>query len=106
MNTQNLLNAKKHLLGIALCVLIAMAAKYISLSLHWPVMLVCLACGFALNPFCSDKRLNAGINFSAKTILRLGVVLIGARFVCRHDSFYRHCDLRADHHQPHRGESP
>ncbi len=81
MNTQSLLNAKKHLLGIALCVLIAMAAKYISLSLHWPVMLVCLACGFALNPFCSDKRLNAGINFSAKTILRLGVVLIGARFV-------------------------
>ena len=81
MNVQSLIHAKKHLLGITLCVLIAMAAKYISLSLNWPVMLICLACGFALNPFCSDKRLNAGINFSAKTILRLGVVLIGARFV-------------------------
>jgi uncharacterized integral membrane protein (TIGR00698 family) len=81
MNVQSLIHAKKHLLGITLCVLIAMAAKYISLSLNWPVMLTCLACGFALNPFCSDKRLNAGINFSAKTILRLGVVLIGARFV-------------------------
>lgn len=81
MNAESLINAKKHLLGILLCVFIAMAAKYISLSLHWPVMLICLACGFALNPFCSDKRLHAGINFSAKTILRLGVVLIGARFV-------------------------
>tara|TARA_R110002124_G_scaffold149220_1_gene315230 strand:- start:394093 stop:395100 length:1008 start_codon:yes stop_codon:yes gene_type:complete len=67
--------------GLALSALIAALSKLLSIQFGLPVMLVCLISGLVLGRFFTQGFWQSGINFTSKTVLRLGVILIGARFV-------------------------
>ncbi len=61
-------------------VLVAMTAQFLSEHYGAPAMLMALLLGLALNFLAEDgTRTQAGVEYSAKTILRLGVALLGAR---------------------------
>lgn len=66
--------------GFAVSALVAVAAQFISEHYGAPAMLMALLLGIALN-FLSDAgtRTEAGVSVTAKTVLRLGVALLGAR---------------------------
>ncbi|SEN54161.1 conserved hypothetical integral membrane protein [Paracoccus alcaliphilus] len=66
--------------GIAVAVLVAIAAQFLSEHYGAPAMLMALLLGLALN-FLAEHgtRTQAGVEYSARTILRLGVALLGAR---------------------------
>lgn len=72
-------NAKKLLPGIAICIVVAMAAVFISDNYNGPTILYALALGMALNYLAGDGACSAGIQFSAKSVLRFGIALLGAR---------------------------
>ena len=65
--------------GFSLCVVIGMAAKFVSEHHGGPTILYALLMGMALNYLSSEGRCMAGIQFSAKSILRFGIALLGAR---------------------------
>jgi uncharacterized integral membrane protein (TIGR00698 family) len=65
--------------GIALCIVIALAAAYLSEHYNGPAMLFALLLGMAFNPFADNPSTKIGISISSKTILRIGVALLGAR---------------------------
>lgn len=65
--------------GIMLSLLIAAAATFLSEHYGAPVMLFALLIGMAFHFVSSDDRCAPGIEFSAKTLLRLGVGLLGLR---------------------------
>ena len=66
--------------GVTVCLLVAMAAVYLSEHYGGPVMLFALLLGMALH-FLSEEgqRTAEGIQFCAKKILRVGVALLGFR---------------------------
>ena len=67
--------------GLLVCLAVSLVAISIAQYLSVPGMLLCLLLGMAFN-FMSRKDLTQkGINFTAKTVLRAGVVLIGARIM-------------------------
>lgn len=68
-----------YLPGIAISVLIAIAAKFLSEHYGAPAMLMALLLGIAMHFLSEDKKAIKGIHFSSKTILRIGVGLLGAR---------------------------
>lgn len=65
--------------GLMLCVVIGMAAAFV--ELHWggPRVLYALLLGMAFHELSGTSRHGAGVNFSAQTLLRLGIGLLGAR---------------------------
>lgn len=66
--------------GVAVCGVIALAAQALSDYYGAPAMLMALLLGLALHFLVEDgERVAAGVTFSAKTILRIGVALLGAR---------------------------
>ncbi len=65
--------------GILISVIVAVAAQFISDHYGAPAMLMALLLGIALNFIGEEGRCAPGIAFSAKTILRFGVALLGAR---------------------------
>lgn len=65
--------------GVLLAALIALAAQFISDHYGAPAMLMALLFGIALNFLSDEKKCEAGIAFSARTILRFGVALLGLR---------------------------
>lgn len=65
--------------GIMLSLLIAAAATFLSEHYGAPVMLFALLIGMAFHFLSRDDRCAPGIEFSAKTLLRLGVGLLGLR---------------------------
>jgi uncharacterized integral membrane protein (TIGR00698 family) len=79
-------NLRKAAPGIALCAAIAAIAYVADLKgwLHFgrlmvPPLIVTLAIGMALQPLSSRTALKPGIEFSGRTLLRVGVALYGAR---------------------------
>lgn len=66
--------------GFAVSALIAATAQFLSEHYGAPAMLMALLLGLALN-FLSDSgsKTAPGIEFTARTVLRLGVALLGAR---------------------------
>jgi len=79
-------NLRKAAPGIALCAAIAAVAYVADLKgwLHFgrilvPPLIVTLAIGMALQPLSSRNALKPGIEFSGRTLLRVGVALYGAR---------------------------
>ncbi|MGN7870639.1 YeiH family protein [Paracoccus sp. 22332] len=66
--------------GVAVSVLVAATAQFLAEHYGAPAMLMALLLGLALN-FLAEQgtRTVIGVEFSAKTILRLGVALLGAR---------------------------
>jgi uncharacterized integral membrane protein (TIGR00698 family) len=65
--------------GLVLCATIAIAASFVSDRQGGPAMLYALLLGMALNQLTLDANSRAGVNFAARTVLRTGVALLGAR---------------------------
>ena len=65
--------------GILLSALIALAAQFISDHYGAPAMLMSLLFGISLNFLSDDSKCKLGIKFSARSILRFGVALLGMR---------------------------
>ncbi|MEM7269279.1 MAG: putative sulfate exporter family transporter [Pseudomonadota bacterium] len=65
--------------GVLVAVLITLAAQFISEHYGAPAMLMALLFGIALNFLSKDEHTKAGIAFTASTVLRIGVALLGAR---------------------------
>lgn len=65
--------------GVAICLIIAAAAQFLAEHYGAPQMLFALLLGMTLHFLMDDARSFAGIEYSAKGILRLGVALLGFR---------------------------
>lgn len=65
--------------GFLLCLVIGMASTFVSDHYGGPVILYALLMGMALNYLSTEGRCVAGIQFCAKTVLRFGIALLGAR---------------------------
>jgi uncharacterized integral membrane protein (TIGR00698 family) len=65
--------------GLIIAGLVALSATWLSEHYHAPVMLFALLLGIAVNFLSQDPRCRPGIDFASKTLLRLGVALLGMR---------------------------
>ncbi|TMM54217.1 YeiH family protein [Sulfitobacter sabulilitoris] len=65
--------------GLTVALVIALASKFVSEHYGAPSMLLALLFGIALNFLAQDVRCGPGIAFGARTLLRLGVALLGLR---------------------------
>lgn len=65
--------------GLAVCAVAAAAAGFLSEHYGAPIMLFALLLGLALNFLSDHPRCSAGIEFGARTLLRLGVALLALR---------------------------
>lgn len=65
--------------GFFVSVIVAIAATFLSEHYGAPVMLFALLLGMALNFLAGEGVCKAGIEFTARTVLRLGVALLGMR---------------------------
>lgn len=65
--------------GFIICLVVGMAAKFVSESYGGPTILYALLMGMAFNYLSVEGRCVAGIQFSAKAVLRFGIALLGAR---------------------------
>ncbi|WP_299841609.1 putative sulfate exporter family transporter [uncultured Jannaschia sp.] len=65
--------------GVVLAFVVAAAATFLSEHYGAPVMLFALLIGMALHFLATDPRAAAGIDFTAKRLLRVGIALLGAR---------------------------
>jgi uncharacterized integral membrane protein (TIGR00698 family) len=70
---------RHHTPGIIVAGLVALAASWLSEHYHAPVMLFALLLGIAVNFLSQDERCRPGIEFAARTVLRIGVALLGMR---------------------------
>ncbi|MEM7561420.1 MAG: YeiH family protein [Pseudomonadota bacterium] len=60
-------------------VVLAIAAQFLSEHYGAPAMLMALLLGMAFNFLAEHEKCSAGIDFSAKAVLRFGVALLGVR---------------------------
>ncbi|PCJ98990.1 MAG: putative sulfate exporter family transporter [Zetaproteobacteria bacterium] len=74
-------NIKSILPGLMACVFVALSATFIAQHYNAPAMLLCLLFGISLNFMSNKKSTQQGIDFTAITLLRAGIVLIGARIM-------------------------
>lgn len=65
--------------GVALAIVIGLAALFLSEHYGPPVMLMALLIGMVFNPLAEESASAPGIAFSSKTLLRAGVALLGVR---------------------------
>ncbi|MDR6853923.1 putative sulfate exporter family transporter [Variovorax guangxiensis] len=71
--------ARTNVHGILVSVVVAVAAISLAEHYHVSAMLFALLLGMALNFLSTEGRCAAGIRFSASTLLRIGVALLGVR---------------------------
>lgn len=78
--TAQLANRSRELApGMIISLIVATAATFLSEHYGTPVMLLALLLGMALNFLADDGKCKPGIEFTARTVLRLGVALLGIR---------------------------
>jgi uncharacterized integral membrane protein (TIGR00698 family) len=65
--------------GLIVSLMAAAAASFLAEHYGAPVMLFALLLGLALNFLSTEGKCKAGIEFTARTVLRLGVALLGMR---------------------------
>jgi uncharacterized integral membrane protein (TIGR00698 family) len=65
--------------GVLVATLIAIASKFLSEQYGAPAMLMALLLGIAFHFLSEEGPCKAGIEFSSRTVLRVGVALLGAR---------------------------
>lgn len=65
--------------GLSICVVLALSAAFVSDHYGGPTLLYALLFGLALNFLSLNPVTVEGIGFCARTVLRLGVALLGAR---------------------------
>ncbi|HEY9020038.1 putative sulfate exporter family transporter [Seohaeicola sp. SP36] len=70
---------RSHTRGLMVAVLVAVASAFLAEHYGAPVMLFALLIGMALHFLAADPTCAPGLDFAAKTILRLGVGLLGLR---------------------------
>ncbi|MFN3516608.1 MAG: YeiH family protein [Novosphingobium sp.] len=63
--------------GLALCGVAAAAAAWLSDHYGFPIILLGLLVGLALNFASQDPRTHAGLDFASRTCLRWGIVVLG-----------------------------
>jgi uncharacterized integral membrane protein (TIGR00698 family) len=68
-----------HAPGIVTALLVAFAATFVSETYGGPQFLYALFFGISLNFLASDPKTRQGIQFTARTILRVGVALLGVQ---------------------------
>ena len=71
--------AVDYLPGLGVAVVATLAAGYLSDHYGAPLTLMALLVGLAFNFLSGDQRLTAGLGFASRTLLRWGIVLVGAR---------------------------
>ncbi|MEE2692598.1 MAG: putative sulfate exporter family transporter [Pseudomonadota bacterium] len=64
--------------GLLLAITIAFASRFISMRYGGPVMLYALLFGIAFNFLSEEARCAPGIRFASRTVLQIGVALLGA----------------------------
>ncbi|MCZ6718933.1 MAG: putative sulfate exporter family transporter, partial [Gammaproteobacteria bacterium] len=67
--------------GLSISIVIGFAAGFLSEHYGAPAMLFALLLGMSLNFIADDQRTIPGIAFSGRTLLRIGVALLGFRIV-------------------------
>lgn len=65
--------------GLAVCTIASLAAAFLSGQYGAPIILMGLLLGLALNFVASDARTHPGLDFAARTCLRIGIVLLGTQ---------------------------
>ncbi|PXY00150.1 YeiH family protein [Halomonas sp. LBP4] len=65
--------------GLLVCITIALATTFIADHYGGPTLLYALLFGMSLHFLSEEGRCREGIEFAARTVLRLGVALLGAR---------------------------
>jgi len=65
--------------GLVIAGMVALAASWLAEHYATPVMLFALLLGIAVNFLSKDERCRPGLDFASRTVLRLGVALLGAR---------------------------
>lgn len=77
---KDILQTGKSLLpGMAVAILVAMAAQFLSEHYGAPAMLMAILIGLAFHFLSDDPRTAAGLAFASRAVLRLGVALLGLR---------------------------
>lgn len=71
--------AKTGYRGLVLALTVAACAKFVSEHYGAPVMMFALLIGMAFNFMSADERCAPGIDFASRTLLRIGVALLGFR---------------------------
>ncbi|MCX2723362.1 YeiH family protein [Roseibium salinum] len=65
--------------GIVIAGLVAIAAQFLNEHYGAPAMLMAILLGMPLNFLSEEQRTSEGISFAARTLLRIGVALLGVR---------------------------
>lgn len=65
--------------GAALCVVLALAGSFLAEHYAAPALLLVLLLGFGFASQADDQRMQAGVGFCSRQVLRIGVGLLGAR---------------------------
>jgi uncharacterized integral membrane protein (TIGR00698 family) len=65
--------------GLAVVLIVAVAARFLSDRYGAPAMLMALLLGIACNFLSEEGKCRQGIDFAARTVLRAGVALLGMR---------------------------
>lgn len=65
--------------GFIVSSVVAAAASFLSEHYGAPVMLFALLLGMSLNFLAAESKCKAGIEFTARTVLRMGIALLGMR---------------------------
>lgn len=65
--------------GTLVCVVIALAATFLSEHYGGPQLLYALLIGLAFHFLCSNPRVRPGVDFCGRSLLRIGVALLGVR---------------------------
>lgn len=63
--------------GLAVCATAAAAAAWLSDHYGFPIILLGLIVGLALNFISADERTHKGLDFASRTCLRIGIVVLG-----------------------------
>jgi uncharacterized integral membrane protein (TIGR00698 family) len=69
----------QHAPGVAVCVAIALVATFLSSHFGGPQLLYALLLGLSFHFLVKKTRVKKGVDFCGRTVLRLGVALLGAR---------------------------
>lgn len=70
---------KENMPGIIISLIIALAAMFLNGHYGAPTMLFALLLGLAVNFIYDTPKIRPGITFTSKTVLRIGVALLGLR---------------------------
>lgn len=70
---------KRHYPGVALCGVLALAGSFLAEHYGAPALLLVLLLGFGFSGQAGEARLQPGVGFCARQVLRLGIALLGAR---------------------------